>query len=221
MPRGEASYYDMLGTDAFGNFRTLLQDVTLSPMMGQFLSMLGNDKGNATTDPDENYAREVMQLFTIGLCQLNDDGSQKLDATGATHPHLFEYRCDGTGRGFHRLQLEHTWRRHRYRLVELLHLCRAGTTAKNFCPCRVSRAIIPPCRSSFLASPFPLPAAPDPDGDLKIALDTLFNHPNLPAFFSKQMIQHMVTSNPSPTYINRVPPCSRTTAQACGAICRR
>ena len=74
MPRGEASYYDMLGNDAFGNFRTLLQDVTLSPMMGQFLNMLGNDKGNATTDPDENYAREVMQLFTIGLWQLNDDG---------------------------------------------------------------------------------------------------------------------------------------------------
>ena len=67
MPRGEANYYDMLGADAFGNFRQLLQDVTLNPMMGQFLSMLGNDKGNATTDPDENYAREVMQLFTIGL----------------------------------------------------------------------------------------------------------------------------------------------------------
>ncbi len=70
MPRGEANYYDMLGADAFGNFRQLLQDVTLSPMMGQFLSMLQNDKGDANTDPDENYAREVMQLFTIGLYQL-------------------------------------------------------------------------------------------------------------------------------------------------------
>ena len=86
MPRGEASYYDMLGKDAFGNFRQLLQDVTLSPMMGQFLNMLGNDKGNATTDPDENYAREVMQLFTIGLWQLNDDGSQKLDGSGNPIP---------------------------------------------------------------------------------------------------------------------------------------
>ncbi len=78
MPRGEASYYDMLGNDAFGNYRQLLQDVTLHPMMGQFLSMLGNDKGNATTDPDENYAREVMQLFNIGLWQLNNDGTQQL-----------------------------------------------------------------------------------------------------------------------------------------------
>ena len=86
MPRGEANYYDVLGADAFGNFRQLLQDVTLSPMMGQFLSMQGNDKGNATTDPDENYAREVMQFFTIGLYQLNDDGSQKLDATGQPIP---------------------------------------------------------------------------------------------------------------------------------------
>src|SRR5450631_1295883 len=86
MPRGEAGYYDMLGADAFVNFRQLLQDVTLSPMMGQFLSMQGNDKGNATTDPDENYAREVMQLFTIGLWQLNDDGTQQLDSTGKPIP---------------------------------------------------------------------------------------------------------------------------------------
>ncbi len=107
MPRGEASYYDMLGNDAFGNFRQLLQDVTLSPMMGQFLSMLGNDKGNATTDPDENYAREVMQLFTIGLWQLNDDGSQQLGSQRQAHPHLFEHRRHGPGRGLHRLQLEH------------------------------------------------------------------------------------------------------------------
>jgi len=86
MPRGEANYYDLLGADAFGNFRTLLQDVTLNPMMGQFLSMQGNDKGNATTDPDENYAREVMQLFTIGLYQLNDDGSLVLDSNGQPSP---------------------------------------------------------------------------------------------------------------------------------------
>ena len=86
MPRGEANYYDLLGADAFGNFRQLLQDVTLNPMMGQFLSMLRNDKGNANTDPDENYAREVMQLFTIGLYQLNDDGTQKLDSTGKPIP---------------------------------------------------------------------------------------------------------------------------------------
>jgi hypothetical protein len=73
---------------------SLLQDVTLNPMMGQFLSMLGNDKGNATTDPDENYAREVMQLFTIGLWQLNNDGTQQLDKRQA-HPHLLEHDVMG------------------------------------------------------------------------------------------------------------------------------
>ena len=126
MPRGEANYYDMLGADAFGNFRQLLQDVTLNPMMGQFLSMLGNDKGNATTDPDENYAREVMQLFTIGLYQLNDDGTQKLDGSGQPDSHLLEHRCHGTGHGLHRLQLEHSRRLDRHRMVELLHVCRPG-----------------------------------------------------------------------------------------------
>ncbi|MDE3201437.1 MAG: DUF1800 family protein [Acidobacteriota bacterium] len=86
MPRGEANYYDTLGADAFGNFRQLLEDFTLNPMMGKYLSMLGNHKGNAATDPDENYAREVMQLSTIGLYQLNDNGRQKLDGTGQPIP---------------------------------------------------------------------------------------------------------------------------------------
>ena len=107
MPRGEASYYDLLGNDAFGNFRQLLQDVTLNPMMGQFLSMQGNDKGNATTDPDENYAREVMQLFTIGLWQLNDDGSQQLDGSGNPIPTYSNTDVMGLAAVLHRLQLEH------------------------------------------------------------------------------------------------------------------
>ena len=76
--------------------------------------------------------------------------------------------------------------------------------AKSFCPCRVTRATTRRLKRSFSASQFRPPVVPDPDGDLKIALDTLFNHPNLPPFFSKQMIQHLVTSNPSPAYIGRV-----------------
>ncbi len=126
MPRGEANYYDVLGADAFGNFRQLLQDVTLNPMMGQLLNMLGNDKGNATTDPDENYAREVMQLFTIGLYQLNNDGSQKLDGNGQSHSDLLEHRRDGTGRGLHGLQLANTGRHDGSGVVELLPVCRHG-----------------------------------------------------------------------------------------------
>ena len=87
-----------------------LKDVTLNPMMGQFLSMQGNDKGNATTDPDENYAREVMQLFTIGLWKLNDDGSQQLDGTGNPIPTYSNTDVKGPRRRLHRLELEHSRR---------------------------------------------------------------------------------------------------------------
>ena len=127
MPRGEANYYDMLGNDAFGNFRQLLQDVTLNPMMGQFLSMLGNDKGNATTDPDENYAREVMQLFTIGLWQLNDDGSQKLDANGKPIPTYSNTDVMGLAAVFTGFSWDIPGDDSDNGLVKLLSLCRPGT----------------------------------------------------------------------------------------------
>jgi uncharacterized protein (DUF1800 family) len=203
MPRGEANYYDLLGADAFGNFRQLLEDVTLNPMMGQFLSMLGNDKGNATTDPDENYAREVMQLFTIGLYQLNDDGTQKLDQNGQPIPTYSNTDVMGLAKVF----TGFSWNI-------------PGDDSDNAwsnCCVYVGPGIgedllqmqsFPSHHSTdekdFLGVTIPASGNPDPQGDLKIALDTLFNHPNLPAFFSKQMIQHLVTSNPSPAYVGRV-----------------
>lgn len=201
MPRGEASYYDLLGADAFGNFRTLLNDVTLSPMMGQFLNVLGNDKGNATTDPDENYAREVMQLFTIGLNQLNDDGSLKLDATGNPIPNYTNNDVMGLAAVF----TGFSWN---------IPGNDTDTAWSNCClyvgpgygeellPMQSFPSHHSTVQKNFLGVTIPPEAAPDPVGDLKIALDTLFNHPNLPPFFCKQMIQHMVTSNPSPTYIS-------------------
>ena len=203
MPRGEANFYDVLGADAFGNFRQLLQDVTLNPMMGQMLSMLGNDKGNATTDPDENYAREVMQLFTIGLYQLNDDGTQKLDATGNPIPTYsntdvmglakvftgFSWNVPGNGS-------DDAWwncciyvgKGHGEELLPMkAYPSHHSTEAK-----------------SFLGVTIPASGSSNPGGDLDVALDTLFNHPNLPPFFCKQLIQHLVTSNPSPAYVARV-----------------
>ena len=74
-------------------------------------------RATPTRDPDENYAREVMQLFTIGLYQLNPDGTQKLDPTGAADSDLLEHGCDGIGQGLHRLQLEHSWGSERYGVV--------------------------------------------------------------------------------------------------------
>jgi uncharacterized protein (DUF1800 family) len=202
MPRGEASYYDMLGNDAFGNYRQLLQDVTLSPMMGQFLSMLGNDKGNATTDPDENYAREVMQLFTIGLWQLNNDGTQQL-ANGQPVPTYSNTDVMGLAAVF----TGFSWQ------------IPGDTSDDGWSNCCLyvgpgyGEELLPmtaypdhhsTVEKDFLGVTIPASGSPDPNGDLTIALNTLFNHPNLPAFFSKQMIQHLVTSNPSPAYVNRV-----------------
>ena len=203
MPRGEANYYDVLGADAFGNFRQLLQDVTLSPMMGQFLSMLQNDKGNANTDPDENYAREVMQLFTIGLYQLNDDGTRKLDSTGNPIPTYSNNDVMGLAKVFTGFSWnvpgdssDNAWS----------NCCEYVGTGygEDLLPMQAYPNHHSTLEKDFLGATIPASASPDPNGDLKIALDTLFNHPNLPAFFSKQMIQHLVTSNPSPAYVARV-----------------
>jgi uncharacterized protein (DUF1800 family) len=203
MPRGEASYYDMLGADAFGNFRQLLQDVTLHPMMGQFLSMLQNDKGNATTDPDENYAREVMQLFTIGLWQLNDDGSLKVDGSGnpiATYSNTDVMGLAAVFTGF-------SWNVPGDTTDDAWGNCciYAGPGfGEELLPMQSYPSHHSTIEKDFLGVTIPASGSPDPDGDLKTALDTLYNHPNLPAFFSRQMILHLVTSNPSPAYINRV-----------------
>ncbi len=199
MPRGEANYYDLLGADAFGNFRTLLQDVTLNPMMGQMLSMLGNDKGNANTDPDENYAREIMQLFTIGLYQLNDDGSQKLDSTGQPIPTYSNTDVEGLAAVF----TGFSWNIPGNNTDTAWSNCCAYTGpgfGEELLPMQSFASHHSTVQKQFLGVTIPAGGA-DPDGDLKIALDTLFNHPNLPPFFCKQMIQHLVTSNPSPTYI--------------------
>jgi uncharacterized protein (DUF1800 family) len=203
MPRGEAAYLDLLGADAFGNFRQLLQDVTLNPMMGQFLSVQGNDKGDATRDPDENYAREVMQLLTIGLYQLNPDGSQQLDGSGQPIPTYSNNDVMGLAKVF----TGFSWNVPGNSSDTAWGGCciYVGT---GFGEDLLQMASYPSHHSTdekdFLGVTIPASGSADPNGDLKIALDTLFNHPNLPPFFCKQMIQHLVTSNPSPGYVSRV-----------------
>ena len=203
MPRGMAHYYDVLGADLFGNFRQLLEDVTLNPMMGQYLSMLANDKGDATRDPDENYAREVMQLFTIGLYQLNQDGTQKLDATGQPIPTYSNLDVMGMAKvltGFSWSipgdQTDTAW----YNCCTYV----GPGFGEDILPMQAFPSHHSIAEKDFLGVTIAASANPDPVGDLKIALDTLFNHPNLPPFFCKQLIQHLVTSNPSPAYVSRV-----------------
>jgi uncharacterized protein (DUF1800 family) len=184
-----AGYMDMLSAQAFGNFRSLLEAVTLSPAMGLYLGTKGNQKENPTTgrQSDENYAREVMQLFTIGLYQLNPDGSQKLDGSGKP---IETYSLDNvtqlarvfTGWDFNKpvAGLPDHWQR-----PMAMNPSRHSTSAK-----------------SFLG--VTLPAGGDGVAELKVALDTLFAHPNLPPFFGRQLIQRLVTSNPSGAYVQRV-----------------
>jgi uncharacterized protein (DUF1800 family) len=201
MPRGEANYYDVLGKDAFGNFRTLLEDVTLNPMMGQMLSMLGNDKGNANTDPDENYAREIMQLFTIGLYQLNDDGSRKLDGTGQPIPTYSNTDVQGLAAVF----TGFSWNIPGNNTETAWSNCCAYVGpgfGEELLPMQSFASHHSTVQKQFLGVTIPASGIPDPDGEFKIALDTLFNHPNLPPFFCKQMIEHLVTSNPTPAYIS-------------------
>jgi uncharacterized protein (DUF1800 family) len=203
MPRGVAGYYDMLGNDAFTNYRQLLQDVTLSPMMGIYLSILANDKGDANRDPDENYAREVMQLLTIGLNQLNPDGSTQVDGSGNPVP---TYGLNDVV-GMAKIFTGFSWNMNGNTSDQAWSGYGASYAGPGYGQDLLPLVPYPAHHSTdekdFLGVTVPAGGS-DPSGDLKIALDTLFNHPNTPIFVSKQLIQRLVTSNPSPAYLQRV-----------------
>ncbi|MDZ4375379.1 MAG: DUF1800 domain-containing protein [Phenylobacterium sp.] len=198
--RGAASYYDTLGRHAFGNFRTLLEEVTLHPMMGVYLTWLGNRKEDPATgrQPDENYAREVMQLMTIGLHQLNLDGTPKLDAQGRPIPTYTQEDISGLAKVF---------TGYSYYSPRPTSVTFGG---RNLPADARTRAMIayPEFHSTgqktFLGATIAASGTPAPEADLKIALDTLFNHPNVGPFIGRQLIQRLVTSNPSPAYVERV-----------------
>ncbi len=206
---GVASYYDMLGRNALGNFRTLLEQVTLHPMMGIYLTYLANVPANAATGqhPDENYAREVMQLMTIGLYRLNQDGSVQTDASGNPIPTYSHADIAGlsavfTGFSWYSANPIATGGRQTF--------FPPTTMGLSHDPAAPSTPMIPyptyhqTTAKSFLGVTIPASASPDALGDLKIALDTLFNHSNVGPFIGRQLIQRLVTSNPSPAYVFRV-----------------
>ena len=192
-----ASYMDMLNRNAFGNFRQLLEDVTLHPAMGYYLNMIGSKKADPArgTHPNENFAREVMQLFTIGLYKLNVDGTRQVDAQGKPVSTYDQNVIAGMA---------------------------AALTGWNFAGNDTSNpAIFNPAAEDWLDPMVPwemwheagaktlfdgitLPAAQGSRKDLKDALDALFNHPNVGPFIGRELIQRFVTSNPSPAYIARV-----------------
>ena len=187
-----SAYMDVLVRDAFGNFRQLLEDVTLNPAMGQYLDMLHNDKASSSRSPNENYAREIMQLFTIGLYRLNLDGSLTLDSQNFPIPTYDQNAVLGLAAVFT------GW-----------NFAQTGTPVWNGAAPDYRDPMIPfanhhQTTSKTILDGVLLPAGQSATQDLGTALDTIFNHPNVGPFVCRQLIQRLVTSNPSPGYVYRV-----------------
>jgi uncharacterized protein (DUF1800 family) len=205
---GPSSYYDMLARNALGSFRTLMMDVTRHPMMGRYLTHYKNRKANtaAGTQPDENYAREVMQLFTIGLYQLNNSGVAQTDSTGRqietyTNENIAEFakvftgftdennnpNAVGTGTG----RTDFPTAAQNYTQPMIMWEQQHDTSAKTLLN-------YPGVRKQVL------PAGQTGMQDVADALDNLIEHPSTAPFICRQLIQRLVTSNPTDAYVNRV-----------------
>jgi len=190
---GVAQYYDMLGRRGFGNFRDLLEGVALSPMMGLYLSHLHNMKESGARVPDENFAREIMQLMTIGLYQLNQDGTPKLVDGKPVETYTHEDVV-----GLARVFTGWSWAGPDQ--SEARFFGDISDPARTWTPMQMYPSYHSTLGKSFLG----VTTNGDGTADLKVALDTLFNHPNVGPFIGRQLIQRLVTSNPSPAYVSRV-----------------
>jgi uncharacterized protein (DUF1800 family) len=197
---GMAHYWDQLDEHAFGNFRTLLRAMTLNPAMGAWLNTRGNLREDPTIGrvPDENYAREVMQLFTIGLVELNPDGTARRDAAGRPIPTYTQEDVTQLARVF----TGYDWWDDGRRFI-------APTTnsPRPYAEYTRRAMVFDPADHStqpvrFLGAS--IAAGSDGPARLDAALDVLFRHPNVGPFFARQMIQRLVTGNPSPAYVARV-----------------
>jgi uncharacterized protein (DUF1800 family) len=193
--RGIANYQDILAAHAFGNYRDLLEAVTLNPMMGEYLSMVRNEKVDATRNirPDENYARELMQLFSIGLVELNQDGSIKLDNSNQPIPTYDQTTVKELARvftGWNMATANQWWEWKDSGDSEILPM-------KSFVQYHDSG-------EKILFGNKVIVANKTPAEDIDAALDIIFAHPNLAPFISKQLIQRLVTSNPTAGYVSDI-----------------
>ncbi len=196
-------YYDILLDHSFGNYRDLLEEVTLSIQMGYYLSHLNNAKENpeANTSPDENYAREIMQLFTIGLYELNTDGTRILDGNGDAIPtydqnDIQEFAKVFTGLGIGELIDPNNWPYDPFFGLD------AWAAVKD-APMIMYEDFHETVEKQLLNGEV-LPANQLGMTDINMAIDNLFNHPNVGPFLGKLLIKRLVKSNPSPEYVGRV-----------------
>ena len=181
-----AAYQDMLAAHAFGNYRDLLEAVTLSHQMGSFLSLVGSRRSDgAGREPDENFARELLQLFTIGLVELAPDGTVRAGPDGRPVPTYGQDDVVGLARAFT------GW--------DVGDAMRWGGHDHWSSPMRLRPERHEPGEKRFLGTV--VPAGADGGTTLGIALDAAFAHPNVGPFVGRQLIQRLVTSNPSPSYV--------------------
>lgn len=191
------TYYDVLLNHAFGNYKNLLTAVTYRPSMGVYLTYMNNPRSNPAINqfPDENYARELMQLFTIGTVMLNNDGSVMLDAAGLPLPaydneDIIEFSKIFTGL---------TW-------ADRTQFNRSAANDTSYIADMVMWNSFHEPGVKNLLNGFQVPNRNPVDGnaDIMDAIENLFQHSNTPPFVSRFLIQRLVTSNPSPAYIQRV-----------------
>ncbi|MEA3197063.1 MAG: hypothetical protein QOF32_1115, partial [Gammaproteobacteria bacterium] len=197
-PYALPAYYDVLVRDAFGNYRQLLEDITLNPAMGAYLNMLQSDKANPArgTLPNENYARELMQLFSIGLYDLNLDGTLTLSSSGFPIATYNQDAILGTAAVFT------GWTYAQPRSANPVFS--PGPAAQSWRDPMINLASHHETAAKTILNGVVVPANQSAAQDLKMTLDTIFNHPNVGPYVCRQLIQRLVTSNPSPGYVYRV-----------------
>jgi uncharacterized protein (DUF1800 family) len=190
---GMAKYQQIFLDNAFGNYEDILTRVTLSPVMGDYLNMVNNDKPANGVNPNENYAREFMQLFSIGVWQLNQDGTQKLDSTGAPIPTYGQDEIEGFAHVF----------------TGWTYPALPGVPSRTHNPKNFLGDMVPVDSNhdkgaKLLLNGVTLPAGGTIQSDLQAAIHDVFMHPNVGPFIGKQLIQKLVTGDPSPQYVSRV-----------------
>jgi len=191
-PTGYTNYMAVLTNDALGNYYNVMKDVTLTPAMGHYLDMVNNDKPATGQHANENYARELMQLFTLGLSTLNSDGTAQVDGSGNPVPTYTQNDVMALGRSF----------------TGWTFPTEPGGSLTRHNPEFYGGNMVPfesnhdSGSKTFLGQP--IPAGQSAEQELDTALTIIFNHPNMPPFVAQQLIEKLVTSNPSPAYVARV-----------------
>jgi uncharacterized protein (DUF1800 family) len=187
-------YLNTLANDAFTNYRTIMQDTTLTPQMGSYLNMLNSGKPATGQIANENFGREMMQLFSLGLDLLNPDGSEQTDGSGNPIPAYTELQVEAFARAY----------------TGWTNANPDGSTPSAFNYTGNWNYLMVPIENrhdetaKILLNGTTLPAGQTAEEDLKGALDNIFAHPNAGPFVCRQLIQHLVTGNPSPAYVQRV-----------------